>query len=311
MRIDSAFRLINAGQATLAIKQAQTLNPSTLPVSLYSHASRLALAGLRAQPGNHAWLNWAARFDTKVWIPEEKFRLVEEALDAGESQIASSLLGNPAPANLPALRQKWEIFSARLKAASGNWKETETRLGSWKNNPDRREGSGEILFWQGWVALHQHHLNDADTLFTLASAYADEDASQKALEYRQALMADSTPALYAYIRGLMESPLPDSLRLASLKNVPTSSPLHPYSLWEAAQISERTGDKAGELQFLEELAMGPTSLPGRKAAMHLARFQLEPNKRDSAMAAYERLLLHYQQGVPSEFAKSRVKRLRD
>jgi hypothetical protein len=198
----------------------------------------------------------------------------------------------------------------RREASQGRWKEADARLNAWKNDPRRREGGGEVLFWQGWAALHQHRREEADTLFILASAYTDQAVSQRALEYRLALLLDSSQALYAYIRGLPESPLPDSLRSSALKEIPTSSPLYPYGVWETAMMAEKKGDKAAELALLQELAASLSSLPGRKAQARLAWLKFEPNSKDSAMSAYERLLLQYQQGVPSEFARSRVQILR-
>jgi hypothetical protein len=199
----------------------------------------------------------------------------------------------------------------RQEASQGHWKEVDAKLKSWNNDPRRREGGGEVLFWQGWAALHQHRRDQADTLFTLASAYVGEAISQRALEYRYAVLLDSGEALYAYVRGLPESPLPDSSRKLSLGRIPAASPLYAYGLWERSLISKKDGDKYGELAVLRELAKNPSTLAGRLATARLALLRFEPDHPDSAMAAYERLLLQYQQGVPSEFAKSRVQAMRN
>lgn len=309
VRIDSAFRLLNAGKTDSAATLAKTINPRTLSPALRSHASRLGIAGLQARPGSPVWIDWMMKFSSDAWSPEEKIWIARVALDAGLSSTASTLLGTSPPEN-PALRHSWEILQTRLSASAGGWKNAEARLKDWKNDPKRREGSGEIFFWQGWAALHQHRREEADTLFTLASSYADEPISQRALEYRYAVLLDTGEALYAYVRGLPESPLPDSMRKASLEHVSTSSALHPHALWEIALISEKTGNREGELEFLQALAMDPSSLAGRRASTRLTRLKFEPDQPDSAMNAYEHLLLQYQQGVPSEFARSRVQTLR-
>jgi len=314
VEIDSALYLLNAGKPEAALSQLQTLNLLALPDSLKRRTARLGMAGLRAQPGNHAWIRWISRFekfDDGIWPSEQRLWAAREALNAGLPQTAATLLNNfPAPQGSAPLRHAWEILQARLEASAGRLQDAETRLDAWKNNPDRREGSGEVLFWQGWAALQAHRRNAADTLFLLSSAYVDEDASQLALEYRYALLLDTSEMLYAYSRGLPESPLPDSARETSLEGVSPASPLHPGSLWERAKISERSGDKAAEISVLQELAKDLSSLPGRRAAVELAWVRFEPSDPDSAMAAYEQLLLQYQQGVPSEFARSRVQALR-
>lgn len=202
-----------------------------------------------------------------------------------------------------------EIARARASAAQGNWKATDSLLRSWKDNPARSGGSGEVLFWQGWSALHQGRRAPADSLFLLASAYVDEDISQRALEYRYALLLDTTAALTAYARGLPESPLPDSLRLVSLRSVPASSPLYPEARWQEAVLLEAKHSPEA-FAVLEDLSRHPNTVAGRRAAAHLAFLQ-EPEHSDSALAAYERLLLEYQQGVPSEFARNRMQTLKN
>jgi hypothetical protein len=238
---------------------------------------------------------------------ENPVRKVEQALEAGRVRAADSLL-SALPQN-GRTRHKQEILSARLSGCRGRWREAETRLQAWKEHPRRRESTADILFWQAWAALHQSQRQRADSLLVLASAYAGENSSQKALEYRYAALVDSGAALRDYLQGLPESPLPDSLRLAALDRVPPASPLRPHARWEQYLFLE-TRDPARALEVLEDLARDPSTLPGRKAAGRWAYVKLESNHPDSALAAYERLLLQYQQGIPAEFARSRIQALK-
>jgi len=307
--IDSAFRFLNDGKEDSAFLTAIKVNPRTLPNPLQTHASRLGLAALHSQPSSRPWIEWNALFDPKIWSLEEKMDLSRQAFDAGLFPVGSMWMNYGE--HETGARHAWEILKVRLAASQGHWKEAGERLDTWEDNTARRESSGEVLFWQGWLALHQHHVDAADTLFTLASAYVEESSAQRALEYRQALLIDSSQALYDYIRGLPESPLPDSLRSSSLAKVPESSPLNPYALWQSSLISRKAGDKNRELLLLQSVSKDISTLPGRKATARLAKLQFEPRFPDSAMAAYERLLLQYQQGVPPEFAKSRIQALRN
>ena len=112
-----------------------------------------------------------------------------------------------------------------------------------------------------------------------------------------------------FLRGLPESPANDSARRASLQRVPLSSPLYPMARWEQYLALEKSGSPKA-FEVLEDLARDPSSMPGRKAAVRWAYVKLESESPDSALAAYERLLLEYQQGVPAEFARSRIQALK-
>ena len=184
---------------------------------------------------------------------------------------------------------------------------------AWKNSIERNQGSGEILFWLGWSALHQGKKTDADSLFVLSSAYTQEPGAQRgaqeALEYRFAALLESSPALLDYLRGLPESPLPDSMRLASLQRLPKTSRLYPYGQWQLALLVELLGDTTRSREILTQLAAAPGTLPGRKAAARL-NYLREPTQLDSAKTGYEGLLMKQQQGVSSEFARKRLQIIR-
>ena len=237
---------------------------------------------------------------------DEPLDKAENALESGRWREADSLL-SAAPEGQGS-RHRREILKARLAGSRGQWREAENRLKAWKENPARRESTADLLFWQAWAALHRQKRREADSLLVLASAYAREPASQKALEYRYALWLDSGAALRDFLRGLPESPAPDSARLAALLRVPPPSPLYPHARWEQYLVLEKSGNRKA-FEVLEDLARDPSTLPGRKAAARWAYVKLESESPDSALAAYERLLLEYQQGVQAEFARNRIQAL--
>jgi hypothetical protein len=244
---------------------------------------------------------------------------VEYLLDAGRVHEAESLFsaGSGHAERGSLARHRREILAARLAAVQGNWKKTDARLRAWKNSGERGEGSGEVLFWLGWSALHQGRKPEADSLFLLASAYVDEGSSraraargsQEALEYRFAALLESGPVLLSYLRGLPESPLPDSMRLSALERLPPSSRLYPHGQWQRALLLEVLGDTVRSREILASLATDLSVLPGRKAAARL-NYLREGAARDSARTGYEGLLLKQQQGVSSEFARKRLQNLR-
>lgn len=244
-------------------------------------------------------------------IPAEaRFAKAADALNAGDMHAAESLF-TAAPQGAP--RHDRKILSARLAASRGDWKRTDSVLRAWNDHPARARGSGEILFWQGWSALHQGRIAQADSLLVLASAYAGGNRAQDALEYRFFALLENPPVLQEYLRGLPESPLPSRLRSASLKRVPEESRLRPYALWHLALLLERQEGEAGPasaMEILRTLAANAETLPGRRAAARLA-FLREKTSPDSALSDYESLLLQHQQGIPSEFARERIQKLRE
>lgn len=241
----------------------------------------------------------------------KRIESIESLLDAGRIHEADSLFA--ASNESDGSRHRREILTARLAAAQGNWKKTDSRLRAWKNNADRTQGSGEIFFWLGWSALHQGKKTDADSLFVQASAYTNERTTargaQEALEYRFAALLETSPALLDYLRGLPESPLPDSMRLNALERLPKTSRLYPYGQWQRALLLDVIGDTTRAREVLTALAANPGTLPGRKAAARL-NYLREPTAPDSAKTGYEGLLLKQQQGVSSEFARKRLQNLR-
>jgi hypothetical protein len=123
-------------------------------------------------------------------------------------------------------------------------------------------------------------------------------------------MLDASPALTDYLRGLPESPLPDSLRLAALARVEPSSRLRPEAQWQLALLQQLRGDSLAARATWAALAADPSTLAGRRAAARLNRAR-EGAAPDSAKRGYEALLLRRQQGVPSEFARKRLQELRE
>lgn len=238
---------------------------------------------------------------------------IEGALESGDILLADSLFQREARRDADATaRHRREILAARLAAANGDWRGTEKRMLDWEQSSSRRTGSGEILFWRGWAALHQGRSAEADSLFVLSSAYTDETENsrvQDALDYRFAALLDNSPALLDYLRGLPESPLPASLRAASLKQVPAQSRLYPYALWRLALLEELQGDTLQSYAILSDLAREGTSMPAKRAAAVLA-FLREKSDPDGALRAYEALLVKNQQGAIAEFLRQRTQRLR-
>jgi tetratricopeptide (TPR) repeat protein len=235
----------------------------------------------------------------------------EAALDAGHPQVAESLFTLAGQAAGAARhRHQREILEARLAASRGDWRTSESRLQAWKRNESRPEGSGEIFFWLGWVALHQARIAEADSLFVLASAYVDEPRAQEALEYRFAALLDPSANLQHYLRGLPESPLSLHLRIASLEKVVDDSRLYPHARWYLALHHLAQGDTVKAREILSRLAHGPASVPALRARV-LEAFLTESMAPDSALTTYEALLTKHQQGVLPEFSRKRAKFLRE
>ncbi len=251
----------------------------------------------------------AARADTP-WttsdVGDAWVVMAERAFDRGDLFAAESLV-TAAPAS--ASPHSLHLLKARLAASRGDWRRTDAILREWNMHPERSGSTGEVLFWKGWSALHQGNVPRADSMFVLASAYAGEPRAQDALEYRFAALLENPPALQEYLRGLPESPLPGHLRAASLQRVPAESRLRPYALWHLARIHEQEGDTATSRDLLRELAREPSTVPGRRAAARLGAI-LEAANPDSARATYEGVLLRQQQGIPAEFSRERLQKLR-
>jgi hypothetical protein len=249
---------------------------------------------------------------------------IQAVLDAGDIQVADSLFNlaakNPGAADI-SNRHRREILTARLAASRGDWRTSESRLHAWMRNTSRPEGSGEIFFWLGWAGLHQGRVAEADSFLVLASSYQDEPRSQEALEYRFAALLDNSPALQDYLRGLPESPLAANLRAASLEKVPLTSRLYPEARWQLATLQLARGDSLGAGEALLRLSQGSTLPAIRAGALWAYLTELAESaelaalagksRSDSALAAYEALLVRHQQGVVPEFARKRGKILRE
>lgn len=229
------------------------------------------------------------------------------ALDAGDIARAESLYA--LPGDDPGARHRREILGARLAASRGDWRGVDAALTAWNGSPARLEGTGEVLFWLGWSALHQARGARADSLFVLASAYQDDERSRDALEYRYAALLDNGPALQSYLRGLPESPLPHSLRLASLAQVASPSSLYPYARWHLALLHEARGDTTLSRPLLDTLARQGRGIAARRASLYLGLLR-ERHAPDTALAIYEALLVRNQQGAAAETARKRAQNLR-
>jgi len=241
--------------------------------------------------------------------PSETLDRIEEALDAGDLVTADSLRAAALAVFPPGLRHLQEIVDARLAASRGDWRGADARLRAWRTNPQRREGSGDVLFWLGWSAMHQARASEADSLLVLASAYGEDARSQDALEYRLAGLLENGPALQDYLRGLPESPLPDALRISSLERVSPGSRLFPHARWHLAVMLEARGDTVRSRPLLDTLARDTRSAPGRRAAAYRALLW-ERRAPDTSLKAYEEVLIGGQQGVTAEIARKRIRALK-
>jgi hypothetical protein len=246
----------------------------------------------------------------RAFTESEALARVDAALQSGDTQVADSLFAIAVKSGNDAKnRHRREILIARLAAGRGDWNSAEARLRSWEQSPARTSGSGEILFWRGWAALHQSRTADADSLFVLSSAYVEEPRAQAALEYRFAVLLENSPALLDYLRGLPESPLPGSLRAASLSRVPRDSRLFQFAQWQLALLRESQGDTVASVEILTLLAQDLNGIAGKRAAAVLA-FLSEKSTPGLALQAYESLLVKTQQGAIAEFSRNRVQGLR-
>lgn len=251
----------------------------------------------------------AAKPVTVNLSPLEALSRAEDALDAGDIAAADSLRSRIGEALPAGLRHRQEIVGARLAASRGDWRSADARLRAWRTSPQRREGSGDVLFWLGWSAMHQARAAEADSLLVLASAYGEDARSQEALEYRFLGLLENGPALQDYLRGLPESPLPDPLRIASLERVPAESRLFAQARWHLAVMFEARGDTARSRPLLDTLSRDTRSVAGRRAATYRALL-LERRAPDTSLKAYEEVLIGGQQGVTAEIARRRIRALK-
>jgi len=242
----------------------------------------------------------------------------EEAVIAATARLKS---GQPEEA-LDRLRDlpgnshtPWSFRGRLLKAqalmAMEKPEEAARTLDALKRDPQRREGTGPILFWQGCMALDQGRFAAAESLLVLASAYTGAEESQRALEYRFYMLLDTGEARPHFFRGLSESPRGNPERRRALDRVPEKSGLWPFAQLEKAQMYVKTGHTDSAAAVFDTVSKRS---PDRPAAFHAeakAAFMAEkmPGGRQAALARYGDLLIKYQQGVIPEFSRERIKAL--
>jgi hypothetical protein len=236
--------------------------------------------------------------------------LIEWALESGDLERADSLHSTLSPQSRPpSWRHRHEIVKARLAASRGDWRAAEKALRAWNQNSARTGGSGEVLFWLGWAAMHQAKVSMADSLLVLASAYTEESRAQQALEYRLNGLLENGPSLQHYLRGLPESPLPLNLRRQSLHQIPTESQLYAHARWHLMVLHALAGESVEAAAIMDTLSRFPQSIPGKRAIAYKA-YLSESMAPDTALTLYEFLLMQQQQGVTAEFARKRLQALR-
>ncbi|GEM_PF-2426046 len=204
------------------------------------------------------------------------------------------------------------LLKAQALMAMGKPKDAAQTLDALKKDPDRKEGTGPILFWQGCLALEQKRYVAAESLMVLASAYTGAEESQRALEYRFFMLLDTSGARPYFFLGLPESPHGPGDRALSLDRVSKDSPLWPFAQLEKAQIHLQNGEPDSALAVFDAVSKrSPDRLAGfqaeAKAAFIAEKF---PGGRQAALARYEDLLIKYQQGVIPEFSRGRIKALK-
>lgn len=247
-----------------------------------------------------------------AFTEEEDYIAAAAALRLGRAPEAISRLERFAHLGENQWAYRGQILKARALLSLGRLPEAAKVLDVLKRSPLRRDGTGPILFWQGWLALQQGREAAAESLLVLASAYTGNEESQRALEYRYWILLDSGAVRMDFLRGLTESPLPAMDRIRTLDRVPGTSPLWPYARIEKAQILAGMGKLDSARAVLDDASKhSPDRLVGLKAEAMAAYLQEKsPGGRSAALARYEDLLIKYQQGVVPEFSRGRIRALK-
>jgi hypothetical protein len=310
MWLAAAGRLQSMGLPRLAAKALdsarQSTNHSANPSALRALSIALNLSQTLGYPPIAA--EWASRLikplDKPLALtlvtPELRLAAAKAALSDGRLDAASTWIGSDLPAGSDAF-ERAQLIQASLLSARGKHAESASLLRRLKASPQRRIDNGEVLHAQGLAALYAANWALADSLLTAASAYADAPETQLTLELRQALLLD-TVNLVHWIRGLATSPFGMAQKREALERIPANSPLYAHSRLTLARYALAEGrpeESQKALKTLPKLA---------KAKALLAHWQ-EENDPDSAIVEFENLLVEFQQGVPAEFARERLRAL--
>jgi hypothetical protein len=273
---------------------------------------------LRAHYQLQDWAGIAAETEAapagKAGGGEEEFIACAALIRLGRPQQALDRLDH---AGAPTLEAPWgfrcRLLKAQAQMALGRFKEAALALTQLKKDPERRESTGPILFWQGLLALQQSRFGAAESLLVLASAYTGDEEAQRALDLRFWLLLDTADAARVpFFLGLPEAPRPPPQRLAFMEQVPEGSPLWPFARLEKAQILLQLGRGDSARAALEQVARSGSDRVAAFGAEAKAAFLQEntPGGRAAALARYEDLLVKYQQGVVPEFSRGRLRALK-
>jgi hypothetical protein len=244
---------------------------------------------------------------------EEEYIAAAALLHVGKPSESIGRLQKLEPRAEPPWGFRARLLEAQAQMALGKFREAGGILNLLKKDPDRREATGPILFWQGFMALQQSRFTAAESLLVLSSAYTGTAEAQRALDFRFWLLLDTTDAARVpFFLGLPEAPHTPAERAAYMDQVPEGSPLWPYARLEKAQILLRQGQADAARAVLDEAAKRGQDRVAAFAADAQAAYLQEktPEGRRAALARYEDLLVKYQQGVVPEFSRGRIKALK-
>ncbi len=248
-----------------------------------------------------------------IMTDEEAFITATAFLKLGKPDQALIRLKRLEEKSTPPWGYRGRLLRAQALMSLGKPKEAAQTLDALKHDPQRQEGTGPILFWQGCLALDQGRFASAESLMVLASAYTGSDEAQRALEYRFFLLQDTSgEGRSHFFHGLPEAPRPAQDRMKSLDQVAHGSALWPFARIEKAQILVQIGATDSAEAVLDDAAKrSPDRLAGLQAEAKAAFLQEKlPAGRQAALARYEDLLIKYQQGVIPEFSRGRIKALK-
>jgi hypothetical protein len=206
-----------------------------------------------------------------------------------------------------ASQEPFQLLTALAWVGKGKGPLARQKLQEWKDSPQRTLSNGAVLNAQGWVAGYLGHWSQADSLWTLASAYLDEPNIQATLEMRRGLALD-TQSMPAWMKGQFTSPFPISEKRRALSTIPTQSKLWGDAQWLLSRWALAMGETEEAKRILGQLAQQTQNSQSIPAKAALARL-LETDHPGQAIAEYENLLVESQQGVPAEFARERLRQL--